>query len=184
MDESQYLKSITSPLYHGVPDTPNAGVPHTDVLVFLRTDFLQITDTVRPVVLELAQAGVHCVELAAAQTGEGEMVVESQDFLRVVEGLDVVTRRGVSGAPVDVLHHVKVGRNVWDVTALVPLQKIIEEVNIPEGPAGFVARGPHQVLHQVGPVGVVGGDDDLVRVEESDVLVTVHVPVKAVIVRN
>ena len=112
------------------------------------------------------------------------MVVESQDFLRVVEGLDVVTRRGVSVTSVDVLHHVKVGRNVWDVTALVPLQKIIEEVNIPEGPAGFVTRGPHQVLHQVGPVGVVGGDDHLVRVEEGDVLVPVHVPVQTVVVRQ
>ena len=104
------------------------------------------------------------------------MVVESQDFLRVVEGLDIVTRRGVFVTSVDVLHHVEVGRNVWDVTALVLLQKIIEEVNIPEGPAGVVARGRHQVLHQVGPVGVVGGDDHLVRVEEGDVLVPVHVP--------
>ena len=110
------------------------------------------------------------------------MVVESQHSLRVVEGLDIVTRRGVAGAPVDVLHHVKVGRNVWDVTSLVPLQEIIEEVNIPEDPAGFVARSRHQVLHQVGPVGVVGGDDDLVRVEEGDVLVPVHVPVETVIV--
>ena len=59
MDESQYLKSITSPLYHGVPDTPQAGVPHTVVPVSLLTDLLQITHTVRPVVLELAQAGVH-----------------------------------------------------------------------------------------------------------------------------
>ena len=123
------------------------------------------------------------MELAASQTGEGEMVVESQHSPRVVEGLDVVTRRGVVGAPVDVLHHVKVGRNVWDVTSLVPLQEIIEEVNIPEGPGDLTARGRHQVLHQVGPVGVVGGDDDLVRVEEGDVLVPVHVPVETVIVR-
>ena len=86
------------------------------------------------------------------------------------------------GAPVDVLHHVKVGRNVWDVTSLVPLQEIIEEVNIPEGPGDLTACGCHQVLHQVGPVGVVGGDDDLVRVEEGDVLVPVHVPVETVIV--
>ena len=104
------------------------------------------------------------------------MVVKSQDFLRVVEGLNIVTRTCVFGAPIDVLHHVEVRRNVLDVTALVLLQKIIEEVNIPEGPAGFVTRGPHQVLHQVGPVGVVGGDDHLVRVEEGDVLVPVHVP--------
>ena len=79
------------------------------------------------------------MELAASQTGEGEMVVESQHSLRVVEGLDIVTRRGVAGAPVDVLHHVKVGRNVWDVTSLLPLQKIIEEVNIPEGPGDYIA---------------------------------------------
>ena len=109
------------------------------------------------------------------------MVVESQHFLRVVEGLDIVTRRGVAGAPVDVLHHVKVGRNVWDDTSLVPLQEIIEEVNIPEGPGDLTTLGRHQVLHQVGPVGVVGGDDDLVRVEEGDVLVPVHVPVETVI---
>ena len=112
------------------------------------------------------------------------MVVESQHSPRVVEGLDVVTRRGVVGAPVDVLHHVKVGRNVWDVTSIILLQEIIKEVNIPEDPGDLTARGRHQVLHEVGPVGVAGGDDDLVRVEESDVLVTVHVPVKAVIVRN
>ena len=112
------------------------------------------------------------------------MVVESQHFLRVVEGLDIVTRRGVVGAPVDVLHHVKVGRNVWDVISALLLQEIIEEVNIPEDPAAFVSRGRHQVLHQVGPVGVVGGDDHLVRVEEGDVLVPVHVPVETVIVRQ
>ena len=104
------------------------------------------------------------------------MVVESQHSPRVVEGLDKVTRRGVVGAPVDVLHHVKVGRNARDVTSLVHLQLIIEEVNIPEDPGDLTARGRHQVLHQVGPVGVVGGDDHLVRVEEGDVLVPVHVP--------
>ena len=110
------------------------------------------------------------------------MVVESQHSPRVVEGLDVVTRRGVVGAPVDVLHHVKVGRNVWDVTSIILLQEIIEEVNIPEDPGDLTARGRHQVLHEVGPVGVVGGDDHLVRVEEGDVLVPVHVPVETVIV--
>ena len=106
------------------------------------------------------------------------MVVESQNSPRVVEGLDVVARRGVSATPVDVLHHVKVGRDV----CLISLQQIIEEVNIPEDPGDLTARGRHQVLHQVGPVGVVGGDDDLVRVEEGDVLVPVHVPVETVIV--
>ena len=35
----------------------------------------------------------------------------------------------------------------------------------------------HQLLHEVGPVSEVGGDDDLVRVEEGDVLVSVHVPI-------
>ena len=110
------------------------------------------------------------------------MVVESQDSLRVVEGLDSITRRGVCVAPVDVLHHMKVGRNIWDVTSLLLLQLIIEEVNIPEDPAAFASRLRHQVLHQVGPVGVVGGDDHLVRVEEGDVLVPVHVPVETVIV--
>ena len=80
------------------------------------------------------------------------MIVESQHSQRVVEGLDVVTRRGVVGAPVDVLHHVKVGRNVWDVTSLVLLQEIIEEVNIPESPGDLAACGRHQVLHHVGPV--------------------------------
>ena len=107
------------------------------------------------------------------------MVVEGQHFLGVVKSLDVVARRGVSVAPVDVLHHVKVGRNV-----LLTLWKIIEEVNIPEDPGDLTARGRHQILHQVGPVGVVGGDDDLVRVEEGDVLVPVHVPVETVIVRD
>ena len=108
------------------------------------------------------------------------MVVERQHFLRVVEGLDVVARRGVSVTPVDVLHHVKVGRDV----CLISLQQIIEEVNIPEDPGDLTARGRHQVLHQVGPVGVVGGDDHLVRVEEGDVLVPVHVPVQTVVVRH
>ena len=59
MDETLSMKNIVSPLYHGVPDTPNAGVPHTVVPVLLLTDLLQVRDTVRPVVLELAQAGVH-----------------------------------------------------------------------------------------------------------------------------
>ena len=44
--------------------------------------------------------------------------------------------------------------------------------------------GGHQVFHQVGPVGVVGGDDHLVRVEEGDVLVPVHVPVQTVVERD
>ena len=96
MDEPHGLHNIVSPLYYSVPDTPQAGVPHTVVPVPLLTDLLQITHTVRPVVLQLAQAGGHRVELAASQTGEGEMVVESQHFLRVVEGLDIVTRRGVA----------------------------------------------------------------------------------------
>ena len=59
MDETLSMKNIVSPLYHGVPDTPNAGVPHTVVPVFLPTDLLQITDAVLPVVLELAHAGSH-----------------------------------------------------------------------------------------------------------------------------
>ena len=108
------------------------------------------------------------------------MVVESQHSLRVVEGLDIVTRRGVSVAPVDMLHHVKVGRDV----CLISLQQIIKEVNISESPGDLTALGRHQVLHQVGPVGVVGGDDDLVRVEECDVIIPVHVPVETVIVRD
>ena len=108
------------------------------------------------------------------------MVVESQHSLRVVEGLNIVARTGVPVAPVDMLHHVKVGRDV----CLISLQQIIEEVSIPEDPGDLTARGRHQVLHQVGPVGVLGGDDDLVRVEEGDVLVPVHVPVETVIVRD
>ena len=112
------------------------------------------------------------------------MVVESQHSLRVVEGLDIVTRSSVLVAPVDVLHHVKVGRNVWDESSLVPLQHVIKKVNIPEGPADLAPRGLHQVLHEVRPVGVVGWNDDLVSVEEGDVLVPVHVPVQTVVVRQ
>ena len=59
MNDSHGLQNIVSPLYYGVPDTPQAGVPHTVVPVSLLTDLLQLTHTVRPVVLELAQAGVH-----------------------------------------------------------------------------------------------------------------------------
>ena len=51
-----------------------------------------------------------------------------------------------------------------------------KEVNIPEGPADLTARGLHQVLHEVRPVGVVGWHDYLVSVQEGDVLVPVHVP--------
>ena len=59
LDKSHSLKNIVSPLYYGVPDTPQAGVPHSVVPVSLLTHLSQITDTVRPVVLQLAQAGVH-----------------------------------------------------------------------------------------------------------------------------
>ena len=82
------------------------------------------------------------------------------------------------------LHHVQVGRDVGDVSPLNPLQHLVEEINISEDPADLPTGLLDDLLHEVGPVGEVGRDDDLVRVEESDVLVTVHVPVKAVVVRN
>ena len=59
MNDSHGLQDIVSPLYYGVPDTPETGVPHTVVLVFLLTTSPQLRNTVRPVVLELAQAGGH-----------------------------------------------------------------------------------------------------------------------------
>ena len=39
---------------------------------------------------------------------------------------------------------------------------IIKEANIPEGPGDLITRGRHQVLRQVGPVEVVGGDGSLI----------------------
>ena len=60
MNDSHGLQNIVSPLYHCVPDTPETGVPHTVALISLLTNLLpDITHTVRPVVLELAQAGGH-----------------------------------------------------------------------------------------------------------------------------
>ena len=60
MDESQGLQNIVSPLYYGVPDTPQAGVPHTVVPVSLLTGRPpHAFRAVFPVVLHLAYAGVH-----------------------------------------------------------------------------------------------------------------------------
>ena len=59
---------------------------------------------VLPVVLEVGQARVHREGGAdAAQAAQGEVVVEDQRLLRVVETLDILTRLGVVGAPVTVM---------------------------------------------------------------------------------
>ena len=60
MNDSHGLQDIVSPLYYGVPDTPQAGVPHTVVPVYFLTDRPpNASRTVLSVVLELAQAGGH-----------------------------------------------------------------------------------------------------------------------------
>ena len=46
--------------------------------------------------LQVPQGGVHGVGFAdPAKTPQGEVVVEDEDFLRVVEALDILTRLGI-----------------------------------------------------------------------------------------
>ena len=128
--------------------------------------------------LQVAQACVHRVRGAhPAQTAEREVVVQDQRLLGVVEALDVLAGLGVVGTSVDVLHHVKILRNVFEVLVLVGVQHFVHEVNIPEVPRGsglilHLERGLDDLLHHVGPVVVLDGSDHLVYVQESDIIVS------------
>ena len=111
------------------------------------------------------------------QTSQGEMVVENQSFLRIVETLYILTRLGVVGTPVDVLHHMKILRNVFEMIVLVSVQHLVHEVNIPEVPRRsrlvlHLERGLDDLLHHVGPVVVLDGRYNFVDVEQGDVVVS------------
>ena len=128
--------------------------------------------------LEVAQAGVHRVGGAdTAQTAQGEVVVKDQRLLRVVKALDVLARLGVVGAPVDVLHHVKVIRDIFEMVVLVGVQHLVHEINVSEVPRcsrlilHFEGR-LYDLLHHVGPVVVLDGRDHLVNVQQRDIIVS------------
>ena len=63
--------------YHPVLPPPYGGVLNTGALEVVGTRLLESVDTVAPVVLQVAEAGVHRVGGAhSAQTTQGEVVVE------------------------------------------------------------------------------------------------------------
>ena len=92
-----------------------------------------------------------------------------------MEALDVLARLGVVGAPVDVLHHVEIFRNVFEMLMLVGVQHLIHEVDIPEIPArsGLILHLEtllDDLLHHVAPVVVFERHDHLVYIKQCNVL--------------
>ena len=78
--------------------------------------------------------------------------------------------------PENMLHHVKVGRDIFKMSRLMMVQHLVHEVDVPE-----VVAGPRLVLdleavvdnllHHVSPAVVSYGNYQLVNVQQSDVLV-------------
>lgn len=70
--------------------------------------------------LKLTHVGADRVRGAhAAQTAQREVIVQDEHFFRIVEALDVLTRFGVISASVDVLHHMKVRRDLLEAARFV-----------------------------------------------------------------
>ena len=115
--KSQLAQSLCSSLYHCIFPPPNSHIFHTDTFEIILARLLECVDTVLAVVLEVCQGGVHRVGGAdTTQTPQGEVVVEDEGLLRVVETLHVLSRLGVVSTSVHVLHHVKIWRNVFEMT--------------------------------------------------------------------
>ena len=101
--------------------------------------------------------------------------------------------------PIDVLQHEVVLGNIDFILLSSQAARVQEEVNISKFPAIPTPVLGDERGHHVGPIGISLGNDDLIRVVHSDVLVPtltidhvhlpsptvpVHVPVEAVIERH
>ena len=105
------------------------------------------------------------------------MVVENEGLLRVMEALDILTRLGVVGTSVHMLHHVQVGGDVREMFWLMEIKHLIHEIDISEVPAGsglilHLEGGGDHILHHVFPVGVLDGHDHLIYVQQGYVLIS------------
>ena len=184
LKEAQFAQSLSSSLNHLIFPPPNSCIFHTDTFEIILARLLESVDTVLPVVLEVCQGCVHWVGAAdTTQTPQGEVVVEDEGFLRVVEALHILTRLGVVGTSVHMLHHVQVGGDVWEMLWLMEIKHLIHEVDIPEVPAGsclilHLQGGGDHLLHHVCPVGVLDGHDHLIYVQKGNVLVSEEEKIK------
>lgn len=168
--------------------TPNDGVFDQMLLVLCVATLLQRADAIGAVVLQMGRLGFDGIGRApAAQTRQREVIVQRQNLLNVVEALDVLIRFRVIIAAVDVLQHVHVARDV----GLPPVRMfgIVPKVDVAEiiGCARVIGRGQrfrHDDVNQFVPRLHVLRQDDLVRVHERDVVVTVQIAVQAVVVRD
>ena len=83
----------------------------------------------------MSQRGVDWVRCTdTSKATKREVVVEYECFLWVVEALDVLTRFGVVGTSVDMLHHMQVVGNVRKVVWFMNVKHLIHKVYIPEVP--------------------------------------------------
>ena len=127
--------------------------------------------------LQVCQGGIHRIRgTDTPQAPQGKVVVEYEGLLRVVEALDVLTRLGVIGTSVHMLHHVQVWRNVFEMFGLMQVQHLIHKVDVPEVPAGsclilHLHGGGDHLLHHVSPVVVLDGHDHLIYVQQGNVLI-------------
>ena len=134
-EESHFQQCICCFLNHLLLHFPDSRVFHTVALEVGEARFPESLDTVLSVVLEVSQPRLHRIGVALSpQTPQGEMVVEDQNLLRVVETFHILTRLGVVGTPVDVLHYMKILRDVLNMIVLLGIQHLVQEVNIPEEP--------------------------------------------------
>ena len=107
--QAESCQTLLRSLSDSLPPPPDRGVQDWVGGEGLLAGLPQVPGTVLPVVLELAQGGLHWVgDADPAQAGQGEMVVEEEDLVRIEEALDVETVLGVVGTSVDVLHYMKV----------------------------------------------------------------------------
>ena len=111
-----------------------------------------------------------------AKTPQGEVVVEDENLLRVVEALDILTRLGIVSTSVHMLHHVQVGRDVREMLRLVHVQHLVHKVHIPEIPAcsGLILYRQgrfNSLFHHICPVILFHWHNHFVYVKKCYVLV-------------
>ena len=78
--------------------------------------------------------------------------------------------------PENMLHHVKVGRDIFKTSRLMMVQHLVHEVDVPEVVAGpclvlDLEAVVDDLLHHVGPAVVSYWNYELVNVQQGDVLV-------------
>ena len=155
--------------YQRVLELPDRRV-HDARLPKLLTALLQGLDAVGPVVVQLSIRRLDRVRrAAAAQARQGEMVVQCQDLLSVVEALDILSRFGEVLWTIDVLHHVHVAGYLLEPPVVV--EKVVEEVHVPHVVRGAVvlvdlARLRKDDVHKLAPGVAFDWHDHFVDVEQ------------------